>query len=63
MPILELRILPPVAIGRLGAAAEPLEAFDLVRDPERPLDYRRIVPCLSFKVDHELRALKERSSR
>ena len=52
MPILELRILPPVAIGRLGAAAEPLEAFDLVRDPERPLDYRRIVPCLSFKVDH-----------
>ena len=51
MPILELRILPPVAIGRLGAAAEPLEAFDLVRDPERPLDYRRIVPCPSFKVD------------
>lgn len=51
MSILELRILPPVAIGRLGAAAEPLEAFDLVRDPERPLDYRRIVPCPSLKVD------------
>lgn len=51
MPILDLRILPPVAIGRLGAAAEPLEAFDLVRDPERPLDYRCIVPCPSFKVD------------
>ncbi|SFD36849.1 hypothetical protein [Paracidovorax konjaci] len=51
MPILELRILPPVAIGRLGAAAEPLEAFDLVRDPDRPLDYRRIVPCPSFRVD------------
>ncbi|MDA8519760.1 hypothetical protein [Acidovorax sp. NCPPB 4044] len=51
MPILELRILPPVAIGRLGAAAEPLEAFDLVHDPERPLDYRRIVPCPSFRVD------------
>ncbi|WP_375575170.1 hypothetical protein [Paracidovorax oryzae] len=51
MPILELRILPPVAIGRLGAAAEPLEAFDLVRDPERPLDYRRIVPCPSFRID------------
>lgn len=51
MSILELRILPPVAIGRLGAAAEPLEAFDLERAPERPLDYRRIVPCPTFKVD------------
>lgn len=59
MPILELRILPPVAIGRLGAAAEPLEAFDLVRDPERPLDYRRIVPCPSFRVDAASGAIVE----
>lgn len=59
MPILELRILPPVAVGRLGAAAEPLEAFDLVRDPERPLDYRRIVPCPSFKVDPASGAVTE----
>lgn len=51
MPILELRILPPLAIGRLGAAAEPLEAFDLETDPARPLDYRRIVPRPSFEVD------------
>ncbi|PTT79411.1 hypothetical protein DBR42_21360, partial [Pelomonas sp. HMWF004] len=51
MPILELRILPPVAVGRLGAAAEPLEAFELVRDVARPLDYRQIVPQPSFKVD------------
>lgn len=51
MSILELRILPPMAVGRLGAASEPLEAYELVRDPERPLDYRRIVPCPSLKVD------------
>jgi hypothetical protein len=51
MPILELRILPPVAIGRLGAAAEPLEAFDLEADPNNPMDYRRIVPRASFEVD------------
>lgn len=51
MSILALRILPPIAIGRLGAAATPLEAFDLEVDPERPFDYRRIVPCPSFEVD------------
>ncbi|MBN3823352.1 hypothetical protein G3O00_06935 [Burkholderia sp. Ac-20384] len=53
MPILELRILPPVAVGRLGAAATPLEAFDLVVDPDNPLDFRRIVPCTTLEVDPE----------
>ncbi|MDQ2990121.1 MAG: hypothetical protein M3R60_13560 [Pseudomonadota bacterium] len=53
MPILELRILPPLAIGRLGAAEEPLEAFDLETDPARPLDFRRIVPRTSFELDRE----------
>ncbi|HEY8940861.1 MAG TPA: hypothetical protein VIM59_11750, partial [Cellvibrio sp.] len=51
MSILELRILPPLAISRLGAASEPLEAFELHTDPKKPLDYRQIVPCPSFKVD------------
>lgn len=51
MSILELRILPPLAISRLGAASEPLEAFELQTDPQKPLDYRQIVPCPSFKVD------------
>lgn len=51
MPILELRVLPPVAVGRLGAAREPLEAFELTRDPEHPLGYRRIVPRPSLKID------------
>jgi hypothetical protein len=51
MPILELRILPPLAVARLGGAAEPLEAFDLETDPANPLDYRRIVPRESFEID------------
>lgn len=51
MSILELRILPPLAVGRLGAASEALEAFDLEVAPDRPLDYRRIVPKPSFVVD------------
>lgn len=52
MPILELRILPPMAIGRLGEASEALEAFELQIDPQKPQDYRQIVPCESFEVDH-----------
>lgn len=51
MPIQELRILPPLAIGRLGAAPEPLEAFSLEVDPDHPLDYRRIVPQPSLVID------------
>jgi hypothetical protein len=51
MSILELRILPPLAIGRLGEAAEALEAFDLEINPDQPLDYRRIVPRESFEID------------
>ncbi|WP_222863494.1 hypothetical protein [Nitrosomonas communis] len=53
MPILELRILPPFAIARLGGAAEPLEAFELETNPGNPFDYRRIVPRPSFQVDPE----------
>lgn len=51
MAILELRILPPLAIGRLGAASTPLEAFELQLAPEKPLDFRRIVPQKTFVVD------------
>ena len=51
MAILELRILPPLAIGRLGASDTPLEAFELELSEERPLDFRRIVPQTSFEID------------
>ncbi|WP_423193158.1 hypothetical protein [Cupriavidus sp. H18C2] len=49
--ITELRLLPPLAIGRLGSAEEPLVAYDLVVSPEDPLDYRQIVPATTFEVD------------
>src|SRR5579859_6186690 len=57
MPILELRLLPPLAIGRLGASQTPLEAFDLELAPGQPLDYRRIVPRASFEIDAQSGAI------
>jgi hypothetical protein len=58
MAIVELRILPPLAIGRLGSSKVPLDAFDLEVSPTRPLDYRRIVPRKSFRVDPKTGELK-----
>lgn len=51
--IKELRLLPPLAIGRLGSADEPLVAYDLQLSPDDPLDYRKIVPATTFEVDPE----------
>lgn len=51
MAIEELRLLPPLAIGRLGEASVPLEAFDLELSPAHPLDYRQIVPKTTLVVD------------
>jgi hypothetical protein len=49
MSILELRILPPLAIARLGSSPEPLENYELV--VEDPLGYRKIEPTETFLVD------------
>lgn len=49
--IRELRILPPLAVGRLGAAPSPMDNYDVEVDPERPLGNRRLVPATTFEVD------------
>ena len=59
MTILEVRILPPIALGRLGSASTPLEAFELEVQEERPLDYRRIVPCDTLRIDPKSGAIVE----
>ena len=51
MAILDLRILPPIAIGRLGSSETPLEAYDLEVSKDRPLGFRRIVPQDTLVVD------------
>jgi len=51
MSIQEIRILPPLAIARLGSSPVPLANYDVVIAPDDPLGYRRIVPAPTLGVD------------
>jgi hypothetical protein len=57
--IKELRILPPLAIARLGEAADPLDNYELEVDPEDPLGFRRLRPAPTFRVDPGTGAISE----
>ncbi len=57
MPITEIRILPPIAIARLGAAATPLAAYSLALPDDKPLDFRRIVPQPTPEIDDKTGAI------
>jgi hypothetical protein len=58
MKIIELRILPPIAIGRLGESETPLAAYNLELSKNKPLDYRTIVPEKTFTVDSKTGIIK-----
>jgi hypothetical protein len=58
--IASLRILPPLAIGRLGEGA-PMDSYRIEVDDERPLDWRRIVPDTTFVVDESTGAITSSS--
>ncbi|MBV8485622.1 MAG: hypothetical protein JO077_22465 [Verrucomicrobia bacterium] len=47
--IVEIRILPPLAIGRLGSSATPLENYTL--EIANPVGYRSLVPAPTLVVD------------
>lgn len=49
--ITALRILPPLAIGRLGSAGEPVASYTLEDDPHDPLGFRHLVGQPTFIVD------------
>jgi hypothetical protein len=51
MTITELRILPPFAIGRLGASETPLENYDLEINDNDALGFRRIKGAETLQVD------------
>ena len=57
MPITELRILPPLAIARLGASPIPLAAYSLELPEGNPLDFRRIVPQETLEIDDKTGAV------
>lgn len=47
--ITEIRVLPPLAIARLGSSSEPLENYNLEL-PESPVGHRRISPAETLYV-------------
>ena len=51
MSLLELRILPPLAIARLGASEHPLENYDLKDSQESGPGFRKIVPAETLDLD------------
>jgi len=53
MKIRALRILPPLAIARLGSSEQPLENYDVRVSDRDPLDYRQITGALTFVVDRD----------
>ena len=56
--ITELRILPPLAIARLGSSPTPLDAYSL-KPSEDPLGYRRICPEETLVVECDPRRIEE----
>jgi hypothetical protein len=55
--IRELRILPPLAIARFGAAPTPMDNYDAVVDPGQPLGHRTLRPAETLEVDPETGAI------
>ncbi len=63
IPLTEIRILPPLAIGRLGSAAEPVNNYDLEVSAHRPLGFRAIVEAPTLVVDESTGAITARECR
>src|SRR5260221_14725637 len=59
----EIRILPPLAISRLGSSPEPVNNYDLVIPPDQPLGYRQIVPAPTLVVDEKSGRIAARETR
>src|SRR5262249_34865276 len=47
--ITEIRVLPPLVIGRLGSSPEPLENYDLEL-PKDTIGFRKIVPAETLYI-------------
>jgi hypothetical protein len=49
--LLEIRLLPPMAIARFGAAAEPMDNYEVHIPNDRRLDWREVTPAPTFLVE------------
>ena len=58
MTIRGLRILPPLALARLGSSPQPLENYDVRVDDNRPLGFRRIFGAETFIVNRRSGAIE-----
>lgn len=59
----EIRILPPLAIARLGSAAEPVNNYDLEVSADQPFGFRAIVEAPTLVVDEATGAIAAREYR
>ncbi|MCG3134137.1 MAG: hypothetical protein HMLKMBBP_01424 [Planctomycetes bacterium] len=57
--IRELRILPPLAIGRQGSSPRMMDNYTLEDDPADPTGFRRIVPAETLVVDDATGEIRE----
>lgn len=46
----EIRLLPPMAIARLGSSPDPMDNYDL-EDPQDPAGFRSVVPAETLMVE------------
>ena len=53
-----LRILPPLAIARLGSSPEPLENYNVLVSDEDPLGFRKLEPAPTLVVDRKSGAIR-----
>jgi hypothetical protein len=51
MEIAEIRLLPPMAIGRLGGAIDPMDNYDVVVPDDQRLGWRKIRPATTLHVN------------
>ena len=49
--IKEIRLLPPLAIARLGSSPEPMDNYD-VQAPDNPAEYRKLIPAETLIIEN-----------
>jgi hypothetical protein len=55
----EIRILPPLAIARLGASPSAMDNFDLLPPKDNRLGWRNVVPAITFRIDENSGEIRE----